>query len=74
MPFGRKPPAEPDPPPDQGDIFQDWLYAWRFSRFTRMGFDNADAIPLAQSRVDYHQVSRMLERGATHSQIRRILL
>lgn len=74
VPFGRKPPPDPDPPADADDIYEDWLYAWRYSRFARLGFDSADAIPLAQSRVDYHQVERLLTRGASHSQARRIVL
>jgi hypothetical protein len=48
--------------------------AWRFDQFDALGFSPDDSTKLATVGADWHRVARMLHNGATHDQVRRILL
>lgn len=47
---------------------------WRIHALERMGWSEQHAVELAKAGVDYHVVQRMLDQGATPSDVLRILL
>lgn len=47
---------------------------WRFEELERMGFVEELASLLADSTHEIRRIEKMLKQGATHDQVRRILL
>lgn len=57
-----------DPKADEGIVF------WRAGVFMERGFDFLDALALAVRRdVDRQHVEDLLDRGATHAQVRELV-
>jgi hypothetical protein len=73
-------PMQPQPEPEQeweDDPELDELQkrqAWRFGNFLRLDFNPQDAAALMASGADWHAASDLLERGASHDVVKRILL
>ena len=47
--------------------------AWRTERFLALGYTIDDAIELAESRIDLHEISRLIARGCPLATAARIL-
>lgn len=73
-PMPSQPPKKLVPPgEDQPDLAELARLDWLFQQFDKLGFTPTDTILLVHSRADHHDVKRMIENGATHKQVLKIL-
>lgn len=61
-----------DQVPDEHE--REILAEWRIEQFRRLGYLYPAALELAQARVDHHELERLIERGCSLDDARRILL
>lgn len=55
-------------------IHEEGVFTWREAEFKRLGYSAHESESLAATRIDIHEIARLIRAGATHAQAWQILV
>ncbi len=68
------PPKDPESDPEEVLTEDELIRAWRVMQASQLGYEWCDAVEIADSRVDLHELSDLIDHGCKKTLAKRILI